>query len=113
MCNLEEELEHLNQESSLKDIQLYVNKMINERGFQSETPQDVMLFLTEEIGELAKEIRKARNFQLDINKSKEPDVSGEIADVFIYILSMCRVMNIDLFEAFKEKEEKNMKRTWK
>ena len=45
--------------------------------------------------------------------NNELDVEGEIADVFIYILSMCRVMNVNLIEAFKNKEERNCKREWK
>ena len=81
--------------------------MMNER------TQEVMLLLTEEIGELAKEIRKSRKYHLDINKNNEIDVEGELADVFIYILSMCRVMNVNLIEAFKNKENKNCKREWK
>jgi len=113
MYNLEEELNSLNEKSSLRDIQTYINKMIEERGFKEETAEDVMLLLTEEVGELAKEIRKNRKFKLDVEKSSQPDVSGEIADVFMYILSMCRVMNIDLLEALKEKEKRNLKRTWK
>ena len=113
MHNLEEELKQLNNHSSLKDIQTYINKMIEERGFDNETPQDVMLLLTEEVGELAKEIRKSTQIKMDVTKSRESDVSGEIADVFMYILSMCRVMNIDLLEALKEKEERNLRRTWK
>jgi len=113
MYNLEEELNTLNEKSSLKDIQMYINKMIEERGFKEETAEDVMLLLTEEVGELAKEIRKNRKFKLDVEKSSQPDVSGEIADVFMYILSMCRVMNIDLLEALKEKEKRNLKRTWR
>lgn len=74
-----------------------------------------MLFLTEEMGELAKEVRKSTKHKIDINKkeNREIDIEGEIADVFIYILSMCRVMNINLLEAFKNKEERNCKREWK
>lgn len=113
MYNLEEELKKLNDQSSLKDIQIYMNKMIEERGFDKETPQDVMLLLTEEVGELAKEIRKTTQIKMDVNKSRTTDVSGEIVDVFMYILAMCRVMNVDLLEALKEKEERNLKRTWK
>lgn len=113
MYNLEQELNKLNSKSSLQEIQTYINKMIEERGFDKETPQDVMLLLTEEVGELAKEIRKTTQIKIDISKGRKADVSGEIADVFMYILSMCRVMNIDLLEALKEKEEINLKRTWK
>lgn len=67
------------------------------------------------MGELAKEVRKTRKYKIDINKkeNKELDLEGEIADVFIYILSMCRVTNINLLEAFKNKEERNCKREWK
>ena len=91
----------------------YVDEMIEIRGFTNETPQDVMLLLTEEIGELAKEVRKTTDIKMDVTKSKELDLEGEIADVFMYLLSMCRVMNVDLLEAFKKKEEKNCERVWK
>lgn len=111
--NLEEELIKLNENSSLKEIQTYINKMIETRGFEDETAQDVTLLLTEELGELAKEVRKSTNIKLDSTKSRETDISGEIADVFMYILALCRIEKIDLLEALKEKEQRNMKRTWK
>lgn len=110
---LKEQLSKINENTSLKDLQRYVNDMIEIRGFNEETPQDIMLLLTEEIGELAKEIRKTTSIKMDINKRKELDVEGEIADVFMYILSMCRVMNINLVEAFKNKENKNCEREWR
>lgn len=110
---LKEQLSKFNENTSLKDLQKYVNDMIEIRGFSKETPQDVMLLLTEEVGELAKKVRKSRKYYLDTNKNNELDVEGEIADVFIYILSMCRVMNVNLIDAFKNKEEKNCKREWK
>lgn len=110
---LKEQLSKINENTSLKDLQKYVNDMIEIRGFNEETPQDIMLLLTEEIGELAKEIRKTTSIKMDVNKKRELDVEGEIADVFMYILSMCRVMNINLVEAFKNKEERNCNREWK
>ncbi len=112
---LKDKLSTFNEKTSLNDLQEYINKMIEIRGFTGQTPEEVMLFLTEEMGELAKEVRKSRKYKIDINKkeNKELDLEGEIADVFIYILSMCNVMNIDLLQAFKNKEEKNCKREWK
>lgn len=110
---LKEQLSKLDENTTLEDLQKYVNDMIEIRGFSKETPQDIMLLLTEEVGELAKEIRKSRKYYLDTNKNNELDVEGEIADVFIYILSMCRVMNVNLLEAFKNKEKRNCKREWK
>lgn len=112
---LKEQLSTFNEKTSLKDLQKYINDMIEIRKFDRQTPQDIMLFLTEEMGELAKEVRKSRKYKIDINKkeNREIDIEGEIADIFIYILSMCRVMNINLLEAFKNKEEKNCKREWR
>ena len=58
-------LNTLNEKSSIKDIQEYANKMIEERGFEDETPQDILMLLTEELGELAKEVRKSTSVKID------------------------------------------------
>ena len=113
MYDLNKELSKLNQSSSINDVQEYINKMIEERRFSNETKQDVMLLLTEEIGELAKEVRKSTNIKLDENDSRKENLSDEIADVFMYILAMCRVSNVNLLDVLIEKEKKNMNRTWK
>lgn len=113
MYNLEAELTKLNEKSSIKDVQEYINKMVEERKFDKETKQDIMLLLTEEIGELAKEVRKSTNIKMDEKRSRQEKLSDEIADVFMYILAMCRVADVDLLEALIEKEKKNMHRTWK
>lgn len=110
---LKQQLQKMDEKTTLKDLQKYINEMIEIRGFSNETPQDVMLLLTEEIGELAKEVRKTTHIKMDVSKSRTLDAEGEIADVFMYLLSMCRVMNIDLLEAFINKEERNCKREWK
>lgn len=113
MYDLEKELSKLNNKSSINDIQEYINKMIEERGFDKETKQDVMLLLTEEIGELAKEVRKSTNIKMDEKQSRQENLSDEIADVFMYILSMCRVADVNLLDALVNKEKKNLERTWK
>lgn len=113
MYNLEEELSKLNKKSSISEVQEYINKMIKERGFDKETKQDVMLLLTEEVGELAKEVRKSTNIKMDETQSRQEKLSDEIADVFMYVLAMCRVANVDLLDALVEKEKKNLNRIWK
>lgn len=110
---LKNELENMKDTTSLKEIQEYVNHMIEVRGFDQETPKDVMLLLTEEVGELAKEVRKTTDIKLDVHSTRKAELGDEIADVFMYILSMCKATNVDLLEAFKKKEEKNFLRTWK
>ena len=114
MLNSQIELwENLKSDNNIIQVQEYIKKVIELRGFSEQNVESTMLLLTEEIGELAKEIRKSRKYFLDTSKNNEVDVEGEIADVFIYVLSMCRVMNVNLIDAFKNKEEKNCKREWK
>ena len=108
-----EEFKKLNKNSSVKDLQDYTRNMIKTRGFENETPQDILLLLTEELGELAKEVRKSTHIKIDSNQTRTQNLDKEIADVFNYVLAMCVATDIDLFEAFKAKEEINFNREWK
>lgn len=100
--------------SDLGNIQKYVKEILEIRGFVNQTSQDKMLLLIEEIGELAKSIRKSSSLlAIDYNKIQNYDtVESEIADVFIVLLSLCNVVNIDLYQAFLLKEKENIHRTW-
>ena len=109
---LKDEILKMNEDTSLKKLQLYSNEMEDIRGFKNDIYQ-LMLYLTEEVGELAKEVRKSESLYLDQSKNKEVDLEGEIADVFMYLLSICRLKNIDLLTAFKNKELQNCNRIWK
>ena len=73
-----------------------------------------MLLLTEEVGELAKAIRKNQT-SMSIDKSKIGNyntVQSEVADVFIVLCSICNKLDIDLYTALKEKEKENVGRKW-
>ena len=110
----QELLKKLSKESSVNEIQTYIKKIIKIRGFNKEKASEKILLLVEEVGELAKAIRKNEN-KLGIDKSKEynySSIESEIADVFIVLLSICDVLNINLFKAFLDKEEENIKRIW-
>lgn len=73
-----------------------------------------MLLLLEEVGELAKSIRKnATDMSIDKNKINHYEtIESEIADVFIVLNSVCNKLSIDLFKAIKDKESENIKRVW-
>ena len=105
----------LNESSSLQEIQKYINDMADIRGFSSQEIEQAMLLLIEEVGELAKSIRKnATNMNIDTEKISHYDtIESEVADVFIVLNSVCNKLNIDLFKALKDKEEENIKRVWK
>ena len=110
----QELLKKLTDKSSINEIQSYIKEVMQIRGFNKEKSSDKILLLVEEVGELAKAIRKNEN-NLGIDKTKEynySSVESEIADVFIVLLSICDILNIDLLKAFLNKEEENIKRIW-
>lgn len=107
--------ESLNENNSLNKIQDYIKEIIKIRGFSEQRVQDKMLLLLEETGELAKAIRKTLpEASIDYDKIENyTDIEEEIADVFIVLVSICNRLNINLYDAMKKKEEKNIKRQWK
>ncbi len=100
-----------NQDLTLKDYQKLINKFVIERGFDKETVNEVFTLLIEEIGELAKAIRKHGGVKVD-KKSKHHNLEDETADVFWLLIDLCNRLDIDLQEAFYYKEIKNQKRKW-
>ena len=106
-------IENMDENTSLKELQIYVDEMVNIRGFADETPQDCLLLLTEELGELAKEVRKSStSIKNDTAKNNAKNLNGEIGDVLMMLLALCRTLDVDLLEAFKEKELVNCTRNW-
>lgn len=109
-------LENLNKNSSLNEVQSYFKEMIKLRSFMNnkENISNIMLLLTEEVGELAKAIRKdATDLKIDSNKIGNYDsIESEIADVFIVLNSICTALDINLFDAIYNKERINVDRKW-
>ena len=106
---------NLKDTNTLREVQKYIEDMNEVRGFNSDTIQDRMLLLTEEIGELAKSIRKtSKNIYTDINKQYNYDtIESEVADCFYVLLSVASYLNIDVFQSLKDKEKENINRVWK
>jgi len=98
---------------TLKDFQNYIDKMVKERGFESETAKDLILLFIEEVGELTRSIRKEAGIKIDPKSERLYNTEEEIADCFIYLLDLANQFHIDLEKAFRKKEEINKKRHWK
>ena len=110
---LKQLVENMDENTSLKTLQNYVDEMVNVRGFADETPQDCLLLLTEELGELAKEVRKSHTrIKNDKSKVSNHSLNGEMGDVLMMLLALARTLDIDLLSAFKEKELENCTRNW-
>lgn len=106
--------QNLTKDNTLLQVQEYIKKVINLRGFSEQKIEQTMLLLTEEVGELAKAIRKDKtSMSIDNNKIKNYDtIESEVADVFIVLCSICNKLDIDLFSALKDKEKENVERKW-
>lgn len=105
----------LQENNSLKQIQQYIKGVNTLRGFEDQPIEEKMLLLTEEIGELAKAIRKhATNMGTDIHKQEHYDsIESEVSDCLYVLSCICNGLQIDMFQCLKQKEKENIYRTWK
>jgi len=101
----------LRENPTMKEFQSYVYQLEIEREFLHQTVVQKCLMLGEEIGELYKAVRKSEKISVDPN-SKIGSVSEELADIMIYICAIANRFNINLEDAFRQKEEVNKKRKW-
>jgi len=107
-------LNNLNEKTSLIELQEYIKKVIEIRGFSDKSIQEEMLLLLEETGELAKAIRKKLpKGRIDKDKvGHYTEIEEEVADVFIVLTNICNILDIDLYKAIIEKENINVNRKW-
>lgn len=107
-------LDNLNHNNTLDEIQEYIKCVIDIRGLGNQHIAEYLLLLVEEVGELAKSIRKEKmNMFIDKSKINNYDtVEHEVADIFIALTSICNHLGINMFDALKNKEEINIKRKW-
>ena len=99
---------------SVNQMQDYFEEILELRGFGEQSAKDKLLLLMEEVGELAKALRK-KEAALGIDRSKissYESVESEIADVAIVLISLCNVLHVNFLEAIIEKEKMNIRRTW-
>lgn len=81
----------------------------------------IFLLLMEEIGELAKAIRKIKRLHEEKNNPSKPSLSeeqrrdnlgDEFADVMAYLFDLANRFDIDLDAAYRKKMSDNTKRQW-
>jgi NTP pyrophosphatase (non-canonical NTP hydrolase) len=101
----------LKADPTLKDFQEYVKKLEDERGFTQQNAIEKCLLLGEEMGELFKAVRKTVKLKTDVNANVS-SINEELADIMIYLCAIANRFDIDLEQAFRNKEEHNKKRTW-
>ena len=98
---------------TLTDYQDYLKVLCAERGWNKNNPLEIFLLFSEEVGELAKAMRNKMKLYHEVGKvTKDDELESEFADVFSYLLDLANQYNINLEEAFRNKERKNALRVW-
>lgn len=93
----------------ISGLQRYYQRISNRRGWANESPKDTMLLLTEEMGELARAIRKSEGLKRDAGY-EDVGLQDELADVQLYLVHLANSLGIELDEAVTQKERKNHER---
>ncbi|AOA01923.1 MULTISPECIES: nucleotide pyrophosphohydrolase [Carnobacterium] len=85
---------------SLQDMQVEVDDYINQFKTGYFSPLGQMARLTEEVGELAREINHHHGEKLKKTSEPAKEVAEELGDVLFVVLSMANSLDIDMTEAF-------------
>lgn len=94
---------------ALKAFQQYYRRVAVSRGYAKERPKDCLLLMVEEIGELARALRK-REKLVRHGSYPESSEAKELADVFLYVVHMANVLGLDLAEIVQKKEFVNLEK---
>ena len=102
----------LNEQPTLGDLQRYLAAICEERGWTKDSPSQKFVLFIEEIGELAKAMRKTAGLYEEAAKRRDISLEEEFADVLSYLLDLANCYQIDLEAAFRAKELVNQQRIW-
>ena len=103
---------YLKEASTLKELQHYLDLVCQERGWTKDSPSEKFVLFIEEVGELAKAMRKTAGLYEEQAKQRNISLEEEFADVLSYLLDLANCFQVDLEAAFRAKEEINQSRTW-
>lgn len=96
-------------EITIKQSQQIVDDFVRERNWQT-SASDITLHLVEEMGEIARNVLKMKNYGGQHTQNSEINMDEELADVFYLILKLANETNIDLEKALLTKMEKIRKK---
>jgi dCTP diphosphatase len=101
-------------DTRIKEIKSRVRRFVEERNWKKHhLPKNLSMSIAIESAELMEVFQWLTNEQslaLKKNKKKRAEIEDEIADVAIYLLSLCNVLGVDLTKAINNKMKKNAKK---
>ena len=107
---------------SLSALQEHMARMCAHYGWDKSRDEQTFLLFVEEVGELAKAIRKVNHlFEEQSNPAKpvlddtarQQNLAEEFGDVLSYLFELASRFGVDLQQAYKDKLLDAMQREWK
>lgn len=92
--------------SAFAPLQHYYRRVAIDRGYAHEDAKACLMLLVEEIGELARALRKEANLPRH-HQASDVTVEQEIADVILYLIHMANITGVSINTALHRKEEIN------
>jgi len=105
-------------DAPMRDLQRYVHELEAMHGWLDVDLVHNCFLLGEEVGELFKAVRRYERIydQADAPETATEDrrreVAHEIVDVLNYLLAIANRLDIDVEEAFRDKNAENQSRSW-
>ncbi len=96
----------------LHELTLAMDRFVRSKGWydpgstRPQTPRNIAISLSLEANEVLE------HFQWHDRVEKTDDLSGELADVALYLLQLAHIANIDLEQAIMAKLDENYLRQW-
>jgi NTP pyrophosphatase (non-canonical NTP hydrolase) len=94
---------------AVKSFQHYYRRAAHQRGYSNENPKDCLLLMVEEVGELARALRKRAHLVRHGSEITNQEAL-ELADVFIYVVHMANILKLDLSKIVQQKELINIQK---
>jgi NTP pyrophosphatase (non-canonical NTP hydrolase) len=85
--------------ATLPELQAFIAALVAEKGWTTDA-NELFVLLNEEVGEVAKEIRRTWKNGVDANRDA---LASELADVLFYLADIANVHGIDLAKACRDK----------
>jgi len=99
--------------ATMADYQKYVHGLEGYHGWLDVDLIHNCFLMGEEVGELFKAIRRhLKYYERPDSGDSVGDVAEEIVDVFNYLLALANRLEIDVEAAFRDKNTRNLARSW-
>ena len=106
---------------TLPALQAHIDALCEARGWHKNSNEQRFLLMIEEVGELAKAMRKAAKLQIEQDNPDKPawsdaeiqaNLAEEFADVLMYVADLANMFGVDLEQAYRAKVEAIAQRRW-